>query len=147
MSINGLGASPSQSSVGSNSKDVEQAIQKLEQKKVKLEQDKAKADSPFSTAPSKEADEIDKKIQAIDKQIQTLKAKLTKSAGGQERQKAVKDNKKTADKNQFDKLVRSNKEPDSDEKSISGVYNVKSDEDGSQVIALTPFSLEKKDTD
>ena len=142
VNVNGLGSSSTQNSVGSSSSDIEQQIKKLEQKKVKYQQDKAKADSPFSTKQSKESAEIDKKIKEIDKQIQQLRAKATTNAGNQKKQDTVKSN--PSDKDQFDKLTRSNKQPDSDEKSISGVYNVKPDEKGSQEIVLTPFQTEIK---
>lgn len=145
MNINGLGASSPQIPMGNSSKNTEQEIQKLEQKKIKLQQDKAKASSPFSKSPSKEAAEIDKKIKELDKQIQRLKVKATTSAGGQKNQEVVKNSK--SDKNQFDKLTLDNKQADLDEKPLSGVYNVKSDENGSQEIVLTPFKLEKMDMD
>lgn len=144
MNISGLGASGAQNAVGNNAKDLEQEIKKLEQKKAKLQQDKAKAENPFSTAPSKEAAEIDKKIKELDKQIQQLKAKAITDAGNQNNQPEAKS--KLSDEDHFDKITLSNKQPNAEEKSISGVYNVLPDENGSKIIALTPFEAEKEVT-
>lgn len=129
MSINSIGVSSPQNSVGGGSKDVEQKIKALEKEKTKLVQDKDKEKNPFATKQSDEYLSMDKKIQGLDKQIQLLKADSSPASTRDKNQNTISCTRR------FDEFVHNE---DQAHQSSFGVYSVSSDENGNSVISFDP---------